>query len=216
MSASVAFSTGCGGESSTSTTGSGGSTSSTTSTTTTVGTGGTGGGAAATCADYCTENLANCKDATKQWPSQDSCLAACATFAAGTPGDTSGNSLACRVYHTGAAKMDAATHCHHAGPTSGDRDPTDAVGGPCGEGCEAFCNIAQAVCTGANAQYKSAAECVAECGKFKASPAPYSTADTAADTFGCRVYHLSVAATDAASADTHCAHIVLASTTCTM
>lgn len=213
MSAALALGTGCG--SSSTTTGSGGSTSTTgTTTTTTAGTGGTGGTAAATCEDYCTENLANCKDANAQWPSKESCLAACATFPAGKTGDTSGDSLGCRVYHTGAAATDAATHCHHAGPTGGDKDPSDAAEGVCGEGCEAFCGIAMAACTGANSQYADMAACMTDCKTFKPDAASYSTADTATNDFGCRMYHLSVAATDSGSADTHCGHIKSTSPVC--
>jgi hypothetical protein len=218
MTAFVSAGTGCGGDGTGgtggSTTGTGGSTTTTTTTTTTTGTGGMGG-SPATCADYCTQNLANCKDANKQWPSEESCLAACATFPAGMPSDMAGNSLACRAYHTGAAASDAATHCNHAGPIGGDNDPTDAAGGPCGEGCEAFCAIALAVCTGSNVQYADAATCMTDCKTFKANATPYSTADTSTNDFGCRMYHLSVAATDAASADTHCGHIKSSSPVCT-
>ncbi len=49
----------------------------------------------------------------------EDCFTQCATFAPGTPGDTSGDSLACRLYHLGAAAdvSDTAnpnTHCPHA------------------------------------------------------------------------------------------------------
>jgi hypothetical protein len=49
------------------------------------------------------------------------CLSTCngASWSIGTAGATSGNSIACRTYHAGAAAGDPATHCPHAGPTGG-------------------------------------------------------------------------------------------------
>ena len=61
-------------------------------------------------------------------------------------------------------------------------------------------------------QYADKAACMAECKTFKVNKADsYSIADTDTDDFGCRMYHLSVAATDAMSATTHCGHIKAAS-----
>jgi hypothetical protein len=37
----------------------------------------------------------------------------------GTPGATGGNSIQCRMYHLGAALLDAATHCPHGAPDGG-------------------------------------------------------------------------------------------------
>jgi hypothetical protein len=45
------------------------------------------------------------------------CATDAAAYAAGTPGDTSGDTLECRLYHLGVAHVDADTHCGHAGPT---------------------------------------------------------------------------------------------------
>jgi hypothetical protein len=129
-------------------------------------------------------------------------------------GDTSGNTLGCRTYHAAAAAgAGAATHCTHAGPTGGDLD--DGAGGTCGDGCVSFCQIAMVACTGANAQYLGSNgatpfdECYADCSGFAVlKTPPYSTADTATDDFGCRMYHLTVAAEGATQAGTHCKHIV--------
>jgi len=213
---------GCGGDNSGTTGGAGGegSASSSSSSKSSSGSGSTassssGGSTAATCDTYCTTIAANCKDATtKQWPSDASCKASCASFPQGKAdsGATKESSLECRAYHAGAAAMDAALHCEHAGPTGGDKNPTDTTGGACGDSAEAFCTLAVKTCPGV---YADAAACKAEVVKFAPDTATYSTADTTTNTFGCRFYHLTVAATDAASATMHCPHIAANSATCT-
>jgi hypothetical protein len=196
--------------------GSGGSTSATSTTvgttttadttTTTSGTGGGGGGGAAepTCEAYCTAIMGACTGENQQYKDEASCLGACGAFDIGTADDTSGNTVGCRLYHAGAAAGDAALHCTHAGPGGN---------GACGANCEGFCTIALAACTGDNEQYADEAACMAECNAFDATE-PYDVTDTAGDTFACRLYHLTVAATDANSAMVHCAHIVEASPVC--
>ena len=228
---------GCGGDTTTSTTstgtgsgggttGTGGSASTATGTGTGTGTGGgtstasTGTGMAATldCASYCGELMANCTGANAQYNDMASCMGVCAGFPLGTIADTDGNTLGCRLYHGGVAGKDAAsatTHCPHAGITGGDKDVTDAAVAVCGEGCDAFCDVAIKACTGANEQYKTKEACLTDCKTFKVDAATYSTADKDQNDIGCRAYHLSVAATDAASATAHCAHIIGASAVCT-
>ena len=219
---------GCGGDtgSGTTTTGTGGSEGTTTSGSTTATSGGTGGagttsstgtGPAATldCASYCTEVMANCTAADEQYKTMESCLSVCKAFPLGKLGDTDGNTLGCRIYHGGGpAVMAPDTHCAHAGITGGDKDVTDVAPGTCGEGCDAFCDVALAVCTGANKQYDTKELCFTDCKAFKTDVASYSTADTAKNDFGCRAYHLTVAATDAMSATAHCPHIKGVSAVC--
>jgi hypothetical protein len=133
-------------------------------------------------------------------------------------GDTSGDTLGCRLYHAGAAGGSAGNamiHCPHAGPTGGDKDPKGSAG-VCGEPCTAFCSVAAAVCTGTNQQFADMPTCVAACQGFHADAAAYSTADTSTNDLGCRFYHLSAAAASAAAAQTHCPHIVANSPVCTM
>jgi hypothetical protein len=203
--------TGTGGSASTSTTGTGGSGGATTSST------GTGTTETLDCASYCTEVMANCKDANAQYKTMDSCMHVCAAFPVGKIDDKGGDTLGCRLYHGGANAVAAPdVHCAHAGPTGGDKDVTDTTAGTCGEGCAAFCEIAAKACTGAtNEQYKTTADCMTECKTFKVDAASYSIADTGKNDFGCRMYHLSVAATDPASATMHCPHIKANSAVCT-
>lgn len=208
-------STGTGGEAST-TTGGGGEAATTATGSSTGSSTGTGMTAVLDCPSYCTEVAANCKGANEQYKSNEACLAVCAAFTPGTLGATDGNTLACRLYHGGApAVADAVTHCPHAGPTGGDKDVSDGASGTCGEGCDAFCTVAQKVCTGAaNSQYADKEACLTECKTFKTDAASYSTANVDKNDFGCRYYHLTVAATDAASATAHCPHIKANSSQC--
>lgn len=212
-------STGSGGSSTTSTGGTGGGGGGTTTTTTTTSsTSSTGTGMAATldCKSYCAEVMANCTGANAQYTSEASCMNVCAAFPAGSLADMEGNTLGCRLYHGGAPAVGNATlHCPHAGPSGGDKDVSDTTVGTCGEGCDAFCDVAIAACTGNNVQYATKEACLTECKTFKASAAEFSTGDTDKNDFGCRMYHLTVAATDAASAMTHCPHIKAVSATCT-
>jgi hypothetical protein len=67
------------------------------------------------CATFCADYATTCA-ATVAF---DDCETACAGWAEGTEGDTSGNTLACRAYHLGAASTDAATHCPHAAADGG-------------------------------------------------------------------------------------------------
>ena len=174
----------------------------------------TGGGGPPSCAAYCTASLANCASMEPQYTDMASCMGTCAAFTPGTRTDTSGNTLGCRVYHTGAAaSMPGMEHCLHGGP---------AGYGVCGTSqCEAFCQIAQHSCTGANQQWASTAACMTDCAMFAGSTpdmpagAPdYSTAEMSGNSFACRMYHLTVASSSASLATMHCPHIVRASPVC--
>jgi hypothetical protein len=190
----------------------------TTAIATTSGVGSTGGGASASCSQYCADIMAECQGMfAAQYPSMASCLGSCAAFPPGKPGDKMGHSLACRAYYAAAAKTsDSPTACIHAGPTGGDKDQTDNTLGDCGNACEGFCDIALKVCAGPNPVFKDRADCQAACMAIPPLKMAYSITDNiqATNNLGCRTYHLTVAATDAASAATHCPHIGLASPTC--
>jgi hypothetical protein len=158
--------------------------------------------------------MANCTGTNAQYTSNDICKGVCAGFTApGMLGDTTGDTLGCRIYHAGAAAGNPMLHCPHAGPSGGDKDP-NGTAGQCGEPCTAFCSIAMHSCTGANQQFGgSMATCMTACKTFPASPAPYTDSITSTNTLDCHIYHLSAAST-AAGAATHCPHIVPGSSVC--
>jgi hypothetical protein len=169
---------------------------------------------AANCTDYCAAIETNCST-FPQYPTPESCAEICAAFEPGTAPDTAMNTLECRVYHTGAAASMADPHCMHAGPLGGGVD----AGNGCGmDRCEAFCQIAIAVCDGNDVQWGTEAECMTDCGMMT-DDVDYTTAETGGDTLACRMYHLSVAAdaknkADAAGKTLHCGHIPLDSGPC--
>ena len=199
---------GTGGATASSTTGSATGGNSTTS---------TGTGMAPTCADYCTSVIANCGEMNEQYPTiapataTDSCMGVCAAWGIGKTGDVTGDTVGCREYHAGAAAADANTHCAHAGPLGGAK----AQCAPSDDPCDAFCEIATSVCSGANAQWTSTANCVTDCKTFKVPTTPYNDKDVDKDDLYCRMYHLSAAATNAGNATAHCPHIAKASAVCT-
>jgi len=144
------------------------------------------------CASYCGAILTTCTGALAQYGSMAECVGACGTLPVGTLGEMSGNTLGCRVYHTEAARQDAAVHCEHAGPGGNSL---------CGATiCDGFCSIAVAICP---AQWQNAT-CANRCGQLTSTP-PYSIASTG-DTVQCRLYHATAASADAAAATLHCPH----------
>ena len=155
---------------------------------------------APTCAEYCAAVTSACTGDNAQYATEAACLSYCGTWAmipAGKTGDTSGDSIGCRLYHAGVAGMagNAATHCPHAGPTGG---------GVCGTLCDNYCQLAMTNCTGGNALYGSDAACMTACSAYDADGAP---GDADGDTVQCRIYHLGVAGSNLPdSAVTHCPH----------
>jgi hypothetical protein len=185
----------------------------------TGGTTGTGGSSAGLdCTTYCTEVMTNCTGANAQYADMGACMGTCAGFPKGALADTSGDTLGCRIYHGGAPAMgDPTMHCPHAGPTGGDKDPTDTNAGSCGEACDAFCNIAMTVCTGTNAQFTDMTACMTTCKGFTADTSDYNSTDfTSKNDYGCRMYHLTAASEGGPAAATHCPHIGAESPVCTM
>ncbi|RLB64149.1 MAG: hypothetical protein DRI90_05285 [Deltaproteobacteria bacterium] len=142
------------------------------------------------CTTYCQLMDGACKnfqgDFNDQYPGgyPDLCPEACAHFAYGSPGDTTGNSLACRIVEACLAQYDPNTHCTRAGP-GGD--------GVCGDNCESFCALNLTVCEGSNQQWSTQALCLADCALFDFAD-PYNTSSdnwSGTDSaFACRMYWL--------------------------
>jgi len=151
---------------------------------------GSGGALTLDCASYCGAIQTRCTGAVQQYASLQNCMDTCADFTAGALTDMSGNTLGCRVAHTELAADDPTTHCVHAGPSGGDT---------CGTTCEGFCAVAPVECP----SEWTANQCATRCGGINSSP-PYSTSSTG-NTIECRLYHLTMAATDPTN---HCPHTV--------
>ena len=105
--------------------GSGGSTGGTAGNATggTAGSGGSGGATLPTCDAFCMDNVQTCTGSNAAYMSQADCNNACSNWPRGTVGQSSGNTLGCRVHHLGVAKsttmmLAKETHCPHTGVIS--------------------------------------------------------------------------------------------------
>lgn len=157
------------------------------------------------CDNYCQLAEANCTAGNVLYSKAGDCASTCAAANnTGKAGDTSGDTIQCRIYHLSVAGIDAVsatTHCPH-GLIPG------AAGSPCGPKapaaptCENYCKAVTMSCTGANSQYADEAACVSYCKNLAKLPAG-TAADTSGNTIGCRTYHANAAMTDPA---THCGH----------
>lgn len=102
---------------------------------------------ATSCAAYCAQITTNCSADNAQYESEADCVSYCeeVDWPEGEEGAQSGNTLACRIYHSGAPAMGAPqVHCGHGGPTgdtvcgnvdfrnnaAGDYTRVDAAGVP--------------------------------------------------------------------------------------
>jgi hypothetical protein len=155
---------------------------------------------APTCMAYCTNIQANCTGTNAQYPSMDQCMGTCAAFTVGTMADTTGNTLGCRLYHSGGPSMTTpTTHCFHAGPGGAS---ADGVTSQCGADCDGFCSIVMKDCVG---KYADLAACQAACTGFTSTP-PFTDTSTG-NTRQCRLYHATnAAAIGQQNVAAHCGH----------
>ncbi len=85
--------------------------------------GGTDSPSSGGCSTYCAQITTNCTGDNAQYADMADCLSYCsaAAWPAGMAMASSGNTLACRIYHSGMPAMgDPAMHCPHGGPTGAD------------------------------------------------------------------------------------------------
>lgn len=74
------------------------------------------------CTRYCDVIGMNCTGEHQQYPDRAECLEYCngSGWPVGTEGEMAGNTIECRIYHSGVASGDPGLHCPHAGPTGAD------------------------------------------------------------------------------------------------
>jgi hypothetical protein len=162
----------------------------------TTGAGGGGGGHVDLpndCDTYCDTIIKVCTSgeppapANAQYHSDDDCKDVCNKLPAGDRGQTSSNTVGCRVYYLGFVTddkdPDAALHCRYAGPHGGDK---------CGGSCESFCFLAQKFCTGPHEEWPDEQACQKACNKWKDDVPFHVSAE--GDNFACRLSHLLLAA----------------------
>lgn len=155
------------------------------------------------CERYCDAILAGCTDEHAQYNDRDACLAACADYPEGTPGDKSGNSINCRLTYASKASSEPYTYCTWAGP-GGD--------GKCGSNCEGFCTLMLRTCTAESTApgdyFASVEDCQTRCQQLP-DVGGYNVSDTSlqmgADHVECRLYHVGAAIAED-DPTTHCHH----------
>lgn len=172
------------------------------------------------CASFCQRNLAACVGAVgtdggnQQFENLAQCMAVCERIPLGSLTDTSGDTVGCRIYHSGlAASQNPTIHCPHAGLMGATVCGTDR--------CEAFCDRGATICTDAGLTpgqrpFDDKADCLTKCGTdYQFDPAsPELT--TAGDTLNCRAFELIKAFedVDGGSAATHCPNLRTNSAVC--
>lgn len=158
--------------------------------------------AQADCTSYCNAVTANCTGANAQYAGPDPtavCLATCAHFTPGTPGEMTGATLGCREYWAGEAASNAADACPKAGPAGKT--------GACGTHCNNFCSLSFSICAGGDTTYVNDAEddCDDDCLLFYGVNSIDYSADATdtTDSLRCRMHQLTLAATDASQCPAH-------------
>lgn len=72
-----------------------------------------------TCDTYCALALSECSDGDAIYTDMAECMTACSTIPVGVDGDTSGNTVHCRIGYLNMADMDAATYCPYGAADGG-------------------------------------------------------------------------------------------------
>ncbi|MGE0323999.1 MAG: hypothetical protein AB7S68_16925 [Polyangiaceae bacterium] len=159
--------------------------------------GGTGGTSSALCKTYCDDIMAACTGTLAQYASVDTCMATCEALPAGNSGDTSGDSVECRVRQArlAASTGEPAVHCPNAGPGGN---------GACGTNCESYCMLFAKACPD---DADLVLDCPASCQGLKDRGALDVELDHGGDTLQCRLVHTSSALVDPI---VHCSHAQLA------
>jgi hypothetical protein len=177
------------------------------------GNGGGGGGQSdeLTCLNYCDVIDANCREINAEYISQEVCVAMCNTFDKGQPGDSTGDSLACRLHYALKAADDPVAHCQAGGPLAQ---------GKCADPCDSFCLLTANLCD--PHPFGDPATCKTDCEAFTYLIAgdDGEVGDLLflnGDTLNCRIYHLESAYDPAVptASTVHCPHTKTMSAACT-
>lgn len=144
--------------------------------------------------------MSSCSDVSEYFD-QPTCVAYCeehAQLPAGTQGDTSGNTVGCRINQLGAATGDLAS-CQNAGQTGN---------GTCGTLCENYCHLAFTNCAAEPGQFETRNDCLSACQqKVAAGMTLGQPGDAGGDSLHCRIYHAGVAGDPlSGGSDVHCPH----------
>lgn len=140
------------------------------------------------CENYCAIVEAACYPNDLIYASPRECLDMCSEWArlpAGVKGDTTENTIACRIAHTAESFVDyPELHCPVASFDGGNI---------CGSWCDNYCHLVGEWCTGDHALFGSEAECQLACAQMSTSG---MSGDLTSNTVQCRITHVIEAGID--------------------
>ena len=148
------------------------------------------------CELYCDTTAANCTGDFQQYESREACIAMCGELELGAEGDTSGNTVGCRLRNAELAQEtgELGDHCPLAGPAG------------CGDRCTNFCAVFVPACGSLSPGVEDEAKCLAFCQASADNPDWTPLADDLRDhdaSIQCRLWHLANATL---APDVHCGH----------
>lgn len=165
---------------------------------------GTGSGTPveATCEEYCATIGANCTGAALEYQ-PTFCPGICAQMAKGHVGDTSGDTVGCRLTKAQLAATDPTTYCQQAGPLGVDG---------CADPCDAFCKLTVSTCGPVESNpFTSFNDCMTQCQALdylRIDEGGSDVSTTTGENLNCWLYHLQVASMpdNPNAAKVHCTH----------
>jgi len=154
------------------------------------------------CDAFCRLEMAECTEANGYpvYEDEEQCKAVCNALPPGHLGDTSQNTVGCRMYHSYNSVFDPKNHCSHTSP-GGDGhcgSPALPKTGHTGN-CESYCLLLEKACAADfNASFADQGACQADCVKLDgAGPSEGYTTSASGNNLQCRLLHVSRALTNA-------------------
>jgi hypothetical protein len=146
-------------------------------------------GPSAACSEFCATVMQNCTGDFAVYQSAATCQAVCAHLPPGSPGDTEGDTVYCRLHcaQLAASASEPNVYCPAAAPGGS---------GVCGSDCEAYCVLLEQICPAHfGGIYRDSVDCNARCGAWPSLGA-FDLGQSSGNSVNCRLWHVSAAALD--------------------
>ncbi len=151
------------------------------------------------CDDYCRVAQSACTGALSVYESDAQCQAVCKALPPGKIGNTTENTVGCRLYHSYSAVANPQGHCSHAGPVGDGHCGLDE--GAAFGNCKSYCILIESGCkTDFDAKFASQNDCLKDCASLTghAEDQGYDiTSAASGDNVQCRTLHATRALSDA-------------------
>jgi len=153
------------------------------------------------CDTFCQLEMAECTEANGHpiYESEAQCKAVCQALPLGLIGDTTENTIGCRMYHSYNSLLDPKGHCSHTGPGGDGHCGSSALpkSGNTGN-CESYCLLLSQACSADfDASFADQAACQADCVELEgAGPSLGYSTSASGDNLQCRLLHVSRALTN--------------------